>query len=172
MSIPTFYLDTCVLIAMVKQDCKDPVVQTGVNELRGKVLDGRCKVVCSVATQIEFFDADPDAWDFFDGQRGYRAAISSSVVTLATEIRKRCSVSISSGTKTKTCYLSTTDAIHVATASIFSVEKLYTIDGNAKQVDRNDNATILGVKDLLRKLYGLSVACPKSDSLQGPLPNC
>ena len=124
-SDPLYYWDTCLLLAWLKDEERSRGEMDGVRETIARQRRREVKIMTSVVTSVEVLSAKiPVGMDrLFAGllKRIIRVGVDSRVATVAHELRNHYA---QKGGKT----VSTTDAIHLATAIHYRADEFHTFD--------------------------------------------
>jgi predicted nucleic acid-binding protein len=134
---PSYYWDTCLFLAWIKDEERPTGEMDGVRECIGRFKRREVKIVTSVLTSVEALSSKlPVGMEaLFNGlmKRVFRLGVDSKVSSLAHDLRNHYAARASEfGGKT----LSTPDAIHLATAVLYRVTEFHTFDrdGSAKSL--------------------------------------
>ena len=134
---PTYYWDSCLFLAWLKDEERKSGEMDGVREVIERSKRREARIVTSVITFVEVLSGKiPAGMDtLFAGlmKRVNRLGVDSKVATVAHDIRNHYS------TRPKEFdgkTLSTPDAIHLATAIIYRVTEFHTFDtsGNSRSL--------------------------------------
>lgn len=134
---PTYYWDTCLFLAWIKDEQRSTGEMDGVREIIERSRRREVKPITSVLTSVEVLQCRLPAGmeTLFAGlmKRINRLGIDTKVAAVAHDIRNHYMArSGEFGGKT----LSTPDAIHLATAVLYRADEFHTFDndGNAKHL--------------------------------------
>ena len=134
---PTYYWDTCLFLAWIKDEERPSGEMDGVREIIERSKRREVRLVTSVLTLVEVLQSRlPVGMDtLFSGlmKRIIRLGMDSKVASVAHDIRDHyMSRTAEFGGKT----LSTPDAIHLATAILYRVDEFHTFDrdGSSKSL--------------------------------------
>jgi predicted nucleic acid-binding protein len=133
----TYYWDTCLFLAWIKDEQRPSGEMDGVREVIERSKRREARIITSVLTAVEVLHSRlPVGMDrLFDGlmKRINRIGIDAKVASLAHDIRDHYMARAAEfGGKT----LSTPDAIHLATAILYRADEFHTFDndGSAKSL--------------------------------------
>lgn len=132
---PLVYLDSCILIASLKNEKRsDPAEMKGVKDLIKHIDEGKLNMITSALTKAEILrctlsrDAQQKLDDVFK-RRNVQVVETTHVIWDKThDLRDHYKKEqLAGGPKT----LSTPDAVHLATAVVYGADKFYTFDGKS-----------------------------------------
>jgi predicted nucleic acid-binding protein len=130
------YWDACLLIAyIVGETCWAPQILEGIEDLVLEINSERCTLITSTITLTEIFLGELSAFqkdklnDVFKRPNLMWADVNPKVADRASSIREHY--------RNKGIQIATPDAIHMATAILYKVDTLYTLDGAGKRCRPN-----------------------------------
>lgn len=126
---PTYYWDTCLFLAWIKDEQRPSGEMDGVREVITRAKRRECKIITSALTLVECLESKlPVGMDrlFKDMlKRINRISVDIKVAELAHDIRDYYTVRAKEFSNKK---LSTPDAIHLATAILYRADEFHTFD--------------------------------------------
>jgi len=122
---PVYYWDTCIFLSLLTNDRKDASLIEGIEGIARAIDKKECLLVTSTITEVEVLQgtlsavAEGNFQSALKRRNVTKVSVNSRVTALAREIRDF----YNSQRKLKT-----PDAIHLATAILYSVDELHTND--------------------------------------------
>lgn len=160
---PTYYWDTCLFLAWIKDEQRKSGEMDGVREVIERSKRREVKIVTSVLTTVEVLQSRlPVGMERLFGdlmKRVSRVGIETKVAALAHDLRDHYIRNAAQhGGKT----ISTPDAIHLATAILYRVAEFHTFD------DGGSSSKSIGLLGLSGNVGGhrLTVCKPQAKSPQ------
>ena len=140
----TYYWDTCIFLAWIKNETRSPEEMAGIKNLIEKLDGDDIRIVTSVATIMEITRSQLDELQeqqFLKAMKNRNITIHSidkKVAELSREIRNFYILQNAGIGK-----LSIGDSIHLATALIYNVDRMYTFDGGTTSRCNNRNLKLI-----------------------------
>lgn len=127
---PTYYWDSCLFLAWIKDEQRPTGEMDGVREIVERAKRREVKIITSVLTATEILESKLPAGmkRLIDGMmknRVNRIGMEIKVAQMAHDLRDHYANSSSHGGKT----ISVPDAIHLATAILYRATEFHTFDG-------------------------------------------
>ncbi len=129
--IPLFYWDTCVIIAWLKNEDREPTEMNGLHDVAEKIDTNKARLITSVLTTAEVLkctltnEANQIWENLFQRRNCMMIDTDDRIWKLSNEIRNYYQIQKEqTGLNTVT----TPDAIHLATAIIYEADEFHTFD--------------------------------------------
>lgn len=127
---PIFYWDTCILLAWIKNERRQPGQMEGLRNAAKMVYVSKAFLITSVISYVEIFEADlsPEQQtkyrDLFKRHNCLPQSVTSRIAERASRMRYE---SLEPGPNGRR--ISTQDAVHLATALLYKADEFHTFDG-------------------------------------------
>lgn len=175
-SEPTFYWDACMFYEVLGDEPVSAEKKAAVDELLQFNKDGKNVIVTSVIAHLEVLpkklasksaahtEDDKKYLGMFDGKRFVDVEISRNILTRAREIRDFYYRPADTKTKTQAKMMDAADAVHLATASLYSASAFHTRDDDSqgRKVPLVSLYSWSGFDKLCNK-YPLAIVSPEHD---------
>lgn len=154
------YWDTCILLAVIKNEQLPPHEQAGIDEVIDAVDRRERSIITSVVSRAEMFRADFTADErrryatFFQRTNCEELPVTGPISDLIAEMRRDA--------KAEKLQISFADWIHVATAVVHRVHQFHTFDGKKSRPDARKKLIPLSGKPIVR---GLKICTPQADQI-------
>jgi predicted nucleic acid-binding protein len=139
---PKYYWDSCIFIAWLQNEPREPEVVEGIEEVVAGVHNGRSILCTSVLTQTEVLESrlPTEAAELFKNifrrRNVVQIDVDPRIAARAREIREYYA--------SRSIKIRTPDSIHLATAILYKVDEFHTFDGSGKRQRPSDILALNG----------------------------
>lgn len=138
----TYYWDSCILIAWLKDEPRDLEVKEGIEEIVSAINNNRANMLTSVLTLTEVFEGKlrPETAEtlrnIFKRRNVVQVSVDPKIAGTARQIREYYNA--------RSINVRTPDSIHLATAILYKADEFHTFDGSGKRQRPGDILSLAG----------------------------